>query len=325
MKLKGIEFGRVFAASGTLNNFGEGWEPYHSIKKKLSGFDFEGSTFISKTSTIDSRMGKKKGEQGNLILNETTLQPVSLFPDCIKVNWINGEVFNAVGLSNPGFAALLRMGYWQEIMQRFFISYMATRLTKKDRLEEDEEFVRLLLKELPKFKTQVGVQLNISCPNMKGDLMSFVYETSDRLKVLSRLNLPTSVKINVLTPIEAVQAIIDGGNCDAIEIPNTLPYGERPDVVNWRKKSILGSPLSDYGGGGYSGRENFLLAADWIDRARRAGIDIPIICGAVFDFKDIDRAYDVGASGVAFARLSIVRPHRVKSIIEYGNYVFRDR
>ena len=117
MKLRGIDFGNVFSASGTLNNFGEGWEPFHSLKKKLSGFDFTGSTFISKTTTIDSRMGEKEKEQGNLELNPQTLQPVKLFPDCIKVNWRKGEVLNAVGLSGPGFETLLRTGRWQEIKQ----------------------------------------------------------------------------------------------------------------------------------------------------------------------------------------------------------------
>ncbi len=325
MKLKEIDFGNVFAASGTLNNFGEGWEPFHGLKKELSGFDFTGSTFISKTTTIDSRMGKDKNEQGNLDLNRDTLQPINLFPDCIKVNWIKGEVLNAVGLSGPGFANLLNMGRWQDIKQPFFISYMATRGTKEERLEEDKEFVRLLSGELPKFNTQIGVQLNISCPNMKGDLIGFAYETSDRLKVLSRLNIPISVKINVMTPIEVIREIINEGNCDAIEIPNTLPYGEHSNEINWRKKFGSKSPLDKYGGGGYSGKENFLLAVDWIDRARKSGINVPIICGAVFSKDDVELTHSVGASGIAFARLSIVRPSRVKSIIDYGNYIFRDR
>lgn len=317
MKLRVVDFGCVFAASGTLNNFGEGWEPYHSAKKIFSGYDFTDAAFIAKTTTIESRM-RQYGEQGNLTLKDNSFQPKDLFPDCIKIGWLRGEVLNGVGLSGPGFEKLLRTGRWQKINKPFFLSYMAVRQTKKERLNETREFVRLLLEELPKFKTRIGVQFNISCPNTGHDLDDFINETNEHLEILALLNLPISLKINVLTPIEAILKIVEGGNCDAIEIPNTLPYGKFPNLVKWKKKFGLVSPLKKYGGGGYSGHENFLMAIKWIIAARKAGISIPIICGGVLSKDDIDLAHEAGANGIAFARLSIVRFWRVKSIIKYA-------
>ncbi len=56
MKLRGVEFGKVFAASGMQGFFGEGYW-YHRFLKPF-GLNFEGITFVAKTTTLNPRAGK---------------------------------------------------------------------------------------------------------------------------------------------------------------------------------------------------------------------------------------------------------------------------
>ncbi len=101
MKLRGIEYGPIWAGSGALGFFGEGYW-FHNFIPSL-----EGLTFVAKTVTLF-------GNKGNMPLKQKTWEPRSLFPSCIKVNLRKGIVINAVGLSNFGTEAALETGSWQE-------------------------------------------------------------------------------------------------------------------------------------------------------------------------------------------------------------------
>ena len=73
MILRGINFGKVWGASGVQGFYGEGYW-YHKYLKPF-GLDFEGMTFVSKTVTRYQRIGNMQ------LKNE---RPARLFPDCIK-------------------------------------------------------------------------------------------------------------------------------------------------------------------------------------------------------------------------------------------------
>src|SRR3989338_5663965 len=106
MVLRGIDFRHILGGSGTQGFFGEGY-PFHKILKPL-GLNFEGSTFVAKTTTLRSR-------KGNLPLKEDGITPAEFFPECIKVYFCKGIVLNAVGLSGPGAKFLFEDGRWQKI------------------------------------------------------------------------------------------------------------------------------------------------------------------------------------------------------------------
>lgn len=315
MKLQGIEFGNVFTASGALNFFGEGWK-HHRILKTLPGFNLNGATFVSKTTTLNRR-------EGNMKL-DANLQPVSLFPDCVRVYPIKKVILNSVGLSGPGAEPLFARGLWQKRTEPFLISFMATADTKEERLNEAKGFAKILARELPGFSAKIGLENNISCPNTSHDPSLLVGDAVDQLKVFADLDIPKVIKVNVLTPIEAIAEIAASGLCDAVTVSNTIPWGQLPEKINWQR--IFGStesPLKHLGGGGLSGCPLLPIVAEWIYRVRESGIMIPIIGGGgILKKSDVDLLYHKGASAVMIGSVTMLRPWRVKGIIERSDQVF---
>jgi len=309
--LRGIDFGNVFTASGTLNFFGQGW-PFHKIYQFIPGFDFTGSTFTAKTVTFAPR-------QGNMPLDRN-LQPKELMPKCIKVYFRKGIILNAVGLSNPGIHALLKTGQWQKRTKPFFISFMPARNTVNDRLYEMEKFVVVLKNALPDFKTEIGLEINISCPS------DIITATKDLLKIASALHIPLILKINALASATLIKKSADSGLCDALSISNTIPWGELPDKIDWQKLfKTATSPLAEYGKDGLSGWPLLQITADKIREFRKAGINIPIIAGGgILCQKDIIVLKKAGSNAVAIASAAILRPWRIKKIINSANQFFKE-
>lgn len=315
MKLRGIEFGNVFLASGALNFFSQGWW-FHKFYNLIPGFDFSGATFIAKTTTLEPRAG-------NMPLRED-LQPEEFFPRCIYVDFKNGIVLNAVGLSGPGAKALLEKGLWQRREEPFFISFMAVEQTKEKRLREMEAFVHLLQLYLDEFQAKIGLEINVSCPNTNHDTKELAGEAEGLLIAASRLGIPLILKVNVLIDPSEIKDIAKSGLCDAISVSNTIPFGQLPELVKWQNLFEGGvSPLQDFGGGGLSSWPLFPLVRIWVFCARYSGIKIPIIAGGgVMQLEDVITLKDSGASAVSLGSVLILRPWRVKSIVRCANNVF---
>jgi len=316
LNLRGIKY-CVFVASGTLNFFGEGWW-FHKIFRRIfpAGFDFSGATFVSKTTTLYPR-------KGNMALDEN-LHPLHLFPECIRVYPVKGVILNSVGLSGPGAWYLLLRRIWQKMKKPFFISFMAVGEDRRRRLHEVEQFCDLLEIELPMFYSRVGVELNISCPNTQLNPTDLVEEAIYQLKPFSGLGIPIILKLNVLTPIEAALKISDSGLCDAISVSNTIPFGQLPEKIDW--KGIFGSvesPLKHLGGGGLSGYPLLPVVSNWILRANREGISVPIIGGGgILEEEDVDYLYTAGADAVSIGSVAILRPWRVNKIIKRAKKIY---
>lgn len=331
----GINLGSSFSASGSRGFFKEGYRHHKVFEKFLYGFDFAGSTFIAKTVTMQERMPtieelrnlppEGKGcKSGNLPLDRETLQPIERFPDCIRVYLLAGEALNSVGLTGSGVVDMFARGNWQKINERFGISFMTMGETRQERLREMRSFRNTMKAYLPSFSIQPFLQINKSCPNTGKNPSEFVGDILGELAIANEIGIPVGIKINVLTPIEVIREVQNSNLCDFVEIPNTLPYGAMPDRVNWKKKYGKKSPLSKYGGGGYSGPENFQLALEWMIKAREAGICLPIICGGVSGKNDVYAAYSCGADAVAFARITMSPFHawKIKGIIQSAKILF---
>jgi len=318
MELRGINLGNVFAASGTLNFFGEGWR-HHKILKILFGLNFNGATFISKTTTLNCR-------KGNMGLNKN-LQPLSLSPDCIRVYPLKKVILNSVGLSGPGVEYLFSKGLWQKRTEPFLISFMAVGATKKERLKEVKKFLEILVRELPNFSTKFGLELNISCPNISHDPLTLIDDALDQLQVLASLNIPVVLKVNALTSLDAIIRISNSGTCDAIAVSNTIPWGQLPNETNWQgifRSSE--SPLKHLGGGGLSGYPLLPIVAKWISEARDRGVSIPIIGGGgILKKTDVNMLHQCGANAVAIGSVAILRPWRVQGIIKRAKQVYGEK
>lgn len=310
MHLRRIDFGHVLNASGARNFDGSGWW-YHRLLG-WAGLDFDGSTFVAKTTTLNARAG-------NMPLKGYS--PVSRLPDCIKVYPLRGMALNAVGLSGPGADVLLASGIWRSMDRPFFISFMSVAGSKTERLSELMRFVRLLQGHLP-FKAPVALQLNFSCPNVGLDPQKLVDEMREALEITAYLPIPIVPKINAVFPRDVAWELQDKrAPFDALCVSNTIPWGQLPEQIPWRK--LFGSdtsPLAKYGGGGLSGKPLLPIVVEWIRSIRAGGFTKPIIGGGgILSVKDADLMIDAGANAVELGSVAMLRPWRVQGIIRHVN------
>lgn len=303
MYLRGINYGPIWAASGALGFFGEGYW-YHRFIPSLDGL-----TFVGKTVTLDPN-------KGNMVLDPTTWQPTALFPRCIRFNPFKGIALNAVGLSNFGIEEALRMGKWQERLEPFFISFMPLSKSKEGRLTETRQYVSYLKGALPWFRGKVALQVNLSCPNTGEDLKELENEAIELLKILTELGISLVPKFNVLTSPATVKRIAREVAIDGVCISNTLPYGTLAQEVNWRELFGEVSPLAHLGGGGLSGKVLFPLVLNWVKKARADGLELPINAGGgIMEYGQTTTLFAAGAQSVSIGTVIMLRPYRVPSII----------
>src|SRR3989344_1047466 len=199
MKLRGIDFGPVWGASGIQGFFGEGYS-FHKVLRPF-GLNFNGMTFVAKTTTL-------LPQKGFLPLKKDGVTPQELLPSCIIIRFFKGAVLNAVALSGPGARALFEDGRWQKRTQPFFLSFAAVGATKEKRFLELKGFLSLLKIWLRTCNVAVGLQLNFSCPNT-GVPEFLVEEIKEFLTEASALNIPLVVKLSVLVPPSVAKTIAE--------------------------------------------------------------------------------------------------------------------
>lgn len=315
MILRGIDFGRVWDASGVRNFFGEGY-PYH-LPFRPFGLNFHGSTFVAKTTTLHPR-------DGNMPMREDGVTPRRLKPDCIRVRFFKGAALNAVGLSGPGAEALFDEGRWQKRKKPFFLSFMTVEDSRARRLDELNAFMRLADRHLPDFRAPIGLQLNLSCPNAgRHDGGDDVEEARMMLAHLSGLGIPIVPKFSITTPPETVARIASHPACDAVTVSNTVPWSDIPTDLRMELFGTDMSPLSHYGGGGLSGAPLLPMVIAWLEEARRIGFPKPIAGGGgILGTVDGQRVFHAGAAAVCLGSIAMLRPwrvwHTVKTLRLYG-------
>lgn len=318
MILRGIDFGPAWIGSSALWFFGEGhWT--HRYYSMLFGRRFcpHEFTFVAKTTTVESRLGKKYGEEGNMELNDD-FTPKQLLPDCISSKFIAGEMLNAVGLSGPGARKLFERGEWQERTEPFFLSFMTTK-KGEEAVSQMREFNGMLWWHMCYFRAPIGLQINLSCPNAGVDLEEAARDACIALDIFAPLGIPLVLKFNVLISVDVVKKITEHPACDAILVSNTIPYGKHASI-DWYSDV---SPLAQYGGGGLSGAQLLSPVCEWIKLARKAGITKPINAGGgILCSADVDQVKKAGADGISIATAVTLRPWRLRSILERANEVF---
>jgi len=328
MIIREIDFGNILGASGVQGFKGDGSEyPHHKIP--FFRPDFTGMTFVAKTVTLNERTTENGA---NMDINSSSLRPKELFPKCIWINWTKKAVLNAVGLTNIGIERMLARGYWQKRTSPFFISFMSVAKTAKERLEEWENFCIILKYFLPQFKTQIGIQINFSCPNAGIDTEKLPSEVKTQLNVGRKIlgeKMVFMPKFSVTQiPIDVALEISRDENCDAICVSNTIPWKDLPDDIKIESFGSIESPLRTLGieqDGGYSGPYLFPLVLNWVKEAEMAGIKKPINAGGgIFSKRDIFDLYLAGASSVFLGGIALLRPWKVQEIIKYSNQLFSE-
>jgi dihydroorotate dehydrogenase len=313
-------FGTVLDASGVEGPFGDGYR-HHKFLKPL-GLSFKGVQFVAKTTTLLPR-------KGNMSLHKDGTQKDWL-PKCILPNFrpgtfvlsmrmfMKGIMLNAVGLSGPGAESLFNDGRWQARTKPFYISFMSVAPTPEQRLAELETFIELFVNRKREFKTTVGLQINLSCPNVGINPDGLISESKDGMRIVHHAQVPTMWKFNILAPPVAMREIFKDNRRDAICVSNTIPYGKLPDKIDWI--GLFGSdisPLADFGGGGLSGAPLLPLVAEWVKTARKCGIKNHINAGGgILSPRDPKILRLAGADSCFIGSVANLRWWRMKSIIE---------
>lgn len=320
MKLRGIDFGSVMNAAGTCGFFDPKKEYWHHRVFRPFGLNFDGATFVAKTMTFDRR-------GGNLPLNKINgIVPEEWFPRCLIIKPFTGAILNAVGLSNPGAKFLLEKGEWQKREKPFFLSFMVVRDTLRKKIKELLGFIKLFKKFLPEFPTSIGLEINLSCPNVELSRKDLIEEAKQVFNIAANLDIPLVAKINALVLPETAAEIAAHPACDAIVCSNSIQWGELPEWIDW--KGIFGTDVSLFshlGGGGLSGAPLLPIIVDWLERAKKFPFPKPIIaCGGIMSKADIRQVCDAGVSAIQLGSVAILRPWRVAGLIKYANKIFRE-
>lgn len=266
-------------ASGALAFDGEGYPWEQLLKLKIPGITkslLEPALFttVIKTLTLEPRKG-----------NLRWYNPLG----CIR--FLNGGTLNSIGLSNPG------INWWyKKIGPKIDSSKKAiVGSIFSDNIEELKEMADML-----NDFDLVGLEINRSCPNTKGDCLqnaSDIVKSCHTLHKTSRF--PLILKLSVAHPIDEILPKITD-TIEAISV-NSVPWS----IIFPDKKS----PLAHLGGGGISGK--IAQPFTWnLVRKLVAKSDIPVIGPGVWEYSDIEKLRNIGAKAISFGSIFLRYPYR---------------
>lgn len=307
-------FGPIWVGSGARGFYGEAYWFHHLFTPGIRAAIAQ-TTLAAKTVT-------RYRNEGKMPLTERWL-PQEWFPRCIRVNFLKGAAINAVGLANPGIETMLASAHWQIITEPFFISLMPIG-PEETQAQEIRECVALLALLLPFFRSRwVGIQLNLTCPNVGAKLSGLWKKAAKLLPLLAPLGIPVVVKINVLVAPEEAAEIATLPGCDGLCVSNTVPYGELPFDIQWDELFGEKSPLEKMGGGGLSGAPIFPLVEEWVHMFRSLDTRTYInACGGIMCGRDVRLLRNAGANSVSIATAIMLRPWRVPEIVRCAQQFF---
>ena len=314
MLLDGIAYGHVFCTSGARNIDGSGWW-YDPL---IPGKSWEGSTFVSRTITLDPN-------KGYMPLKSDGLRTREFFPRCIKPYWWIPAVLNAVSLSNPGLRAVLEKRFLQKLTEPFGLSFMAIAPTLEGRYDELEHFVDLLQSRLREFRAPFFIQLNLSCKNIesveRGDMLE---EAVVSCGILGKLKRPVQIKVNALTDAKQLALLEKHPTCSSLATSNTIHWNDL-GKIGIDVEKVFGtrtSPLEKFGGGSLSGPLLHPAVVAHIRQLRAAGFTKPILAeGGNFTAQHVDEVMRAGADAVGLGTVAMLRPWRLKGLIDDANLI----
>lgn len=216
-----------------------------------------------------------------------------------------GSMLNAVGLQNPGVAAVIAEEL-PRLKQCFHKPVMAN---VSGFSVEDYAYTCQQLDKEP----QVGwLEVNISCPNVHGGGMSFGTDPTAAASVVRAVKAVTTKPVIVklspnVTDIAAIASACEAAGADGISLINTL-LAMRIDLKSRR-------PLLANGTGGLSGPAVFPVAVRMVYEVYEA-VQIPIVgLGGVSSAEDVIEMMLAGACAVQVGAANLTDPFVCRNII----------
>ena len=264
----------VMTASGT---FGYGMEYSHVFDIQKLG------AIVSKGTTLDPREGN--------------LQP-RLFETA-------SGLLNSIGLQNIGVKALIRekAPTWASWQVPVIVNIAGDTV---------DDYARLA-GELDGVAGISGIEINISCPNVKAGGAAFGTDPEPAFEVTAAVKAATSLPILVkLTPntgdITRVATAVAEAGADAISLINSLK-GVAIDIA--RRRPVLGNII-----GGLSGPAIKPVALSMVYEVAGT-VEVPVIgCGGITSASDAIEFIMAGASAVQVGSATFSNPRASLDILE---------
>ena len=274
----------IMVASGTFG-YAEEFSPYVDLKKL--------GAIVTKTITLEAKRGN---------------------PPPRVVETAAG-MLNAIGLQNEGMDNFLenKLPYLQRIGVPIIVSIGG---------DSKDEYVALV-KKLDKIRKISAIELNISCPNIKGKKILVSQDKSATFELVSKVRgatdktLITKLSPNVTDITEIAKSAEDAGS-DALSLINTL-YGMAVDIED--KTPKLGNIL-----GGLSGPAIKPVALYMVWKVAQV-VKIPIIgMGGIMNVDDVVEFMIAGASAVCVGTGNLVDPSlSTKIISDFKEYLKKNK
>ena len=214
-------------------------------------------------------------------------------------------MLNSIGLQNVGLKRFLRekLPYLREFKTKVIVNILGNTI---------QEYVRLA-KALDDAGVD-GIELNVSCPNVKKGGIVFGIDKKALARLISKVKQSVSRTIVVakLSPnvsnIPEFAKVAEDAGSDSISLINTIP-AMAIDIETWRPK------LANITGG-LSGPAIKPIAVRMVWEASRAAT-IPIIgIGGIIDYKDAVEFMLAGATAIQIGTGNFVNPRATVNVIE---------
>ncbi|MCK9604695.1 MAG: dihydroorotate dehydrogenase [Candidatus Omnitrophica bacterium] len=274
----------VMVASGTFG-YAEEFSDFIDLKKL--------GALVTKTITLKPR-------QGNLP-PRTCETPAGML--------------NSIGLENPGLEIFLKTKLPK--LKKIGIPIIISIASEGD----PQEFITLA-RRLDKIKEVAALELNISCPNIRSQVLiaqdaRATYEVVTKVRSATKKVIITKLSPNVTNIVEIARAAESGGS-DALSLINTL-VGMSIDIKERRPKIAMLT-------GGLSGPAVRPVAVRMVWEAYQK-VKIPIIgMGGIVDTLSALEFFIAGASAVSVGTANFINPKvSVEIIAGLKEYLIKNK
>jgi len=213
-------------------------------------------------------------------------------------------MLNSIGLENPGVDAFVKTILPQ--INRYDVPVIAN--ISGNTVEE----YALMAKKLT-VAGVAGLEVNISCPNVKNGCLAFGVDPESAATVTavvkSNTTLPVIVKLSPnVTDIATMAKAVEAAGADAISLINTL-MGMAVDIHSWRP--VLGNVV-----GGLSGPAVKPVALRMVWQVAQA-VSVPVIgMGGIMTAEDALEFMLAGAAAISVGTANLVNPRAAADIAQ---------
>ncbi len=241
---------------------------------------------------------------GAIVCKGTTLEPREGNPQPRLAETASGLI-NSIGLQNIGVKDLIRekTPLWAGWRVPVIVNIAG----------ESVDDYSQLAKELDGVAGISGIEVNISCPNIKAGGAEFGANPESAARVTAAVKSATSLPVLVkLTPntnnISKIAIAVAKAGADAISLINTLK-GMYIDITT--RRPLLGSKT-----GGLSGPAIKPIALAMVYEVAGA-VELPVIgCGGIATAGDAIEFFMAGATAIQIGTATFINPHAPLDILE---------